>query len=548
MKCTTSLLILLFLTVTMISSCHRGGSFDLLNQADTLLDTRPDSSFTLLKSLDSKSLSEEDNARYCLLMSTAMIKNSVPITSDSLINISLKFYNKHGDSINKAETHFYAGRINQEMKNIQEAINYYLKAADLSATSKENKLRYLIYYYLGELYFNQNLYDLAIKTQKKALFISKLLNNKTYQTYSLRQIAASYSGKADNSLSLKYYNMALNTLPKSDLTTLITLFTEIGGIYSQIGDYKKAIQFADSAIDLKPVEVEKYYSYIVKGHTFLKMGRSDSAIYYYNITTKSPNIYTVTSSYFGLANALKANGNYKDAFEAMLLYSRYRDTIDSQTKSTAIIEMENIYQHGKSKEQIQQLILDKKEQTIRFYHWGLLTFALIIMSSGSFFIYRNNEKKRLLDKSRKLLEQENRLIMMREKDCRLREDFFRKLNNINKIPSLISLDEKGEKNKKQEAEATTKISLTDREWEELIRNIDVAYDHFSERLKKAYPNLNNQEIRLCCLVKIKVARNDLANIFCITPQSIKTTKYRIKRDKMGINDREISLDNFLDNF
>ncbi|BEH00232.1 hypothetical protein BSYN_24960 [Bacteroides sedimenti] len=530
----------------MIPSCHRGGPFDLLNQADTLLDTRPDSSFTLLKSLDSKSLSDEDNARYCLLMSAAMIKNSIPITSDSLINISLKFYNKHGDSINKAETYFYAGRVSQEMRDEKEAANYFLKAADYSEISKENKLKYLIYFYLGDLYFNQNLYDSSIKMQKKALQISKLLNDSSYITHALRSCALSYAGKKNMKMSLNYYNKALRY--NKDTAMRIALFNEIGERYNNIGNCTLAIWYVNKAIELKPSTQSLFYCDIIKGNSYFILHKTDSAKYYYNKVLFSSNIYTRADSYYSLAKIAAIEGDYKHAFELMQVYNNYKDTIDSQTKSAAIIEMENIYQHGKSKEQIQQLILDKKEQTIRFYHWGLLTFALIIMSSGSFFIYRNNEKKRLLDKSRKLLEQENRLIMMRERDCRLREEFFRKLNNINKIPSLIFLDEKGEKNKKQEAEATTKISLTDREWEELIRNIDVAYDHFSERLKKAYPNLNNQEIRLCCLVKIKVARNDLANIFCITPQSIKTTKYRIKRDKMGINDREISLDNFLDNF
>lgn len=144
-----------------------------------------------------------------------------------------------------------------------------------------------------------------------------------------------------------------------------------------------------------------------------------------------------------------------------------------------------------------------------------------------------------------LLEQENKLIKMREKESQLREDFFKKLNKLNKIPSLGLINAK---NKESLSDDVVRISLTDRDWDELIRNIDVAYDHFTDRLKREYPNLTLQEIHLCCLVKIKVARNDLANIFCITPQSVKTTKYRIKKEKMGILDRDITLDQFLEKF
>lgn len=229
----------------------------------------------------------------------------------------------------------------------------------------------------------------------------------------------------------------------------------------------------------------------------------------------------------------------------MQTFNNCRDSIDDQTKSAAIIEMQNLYQHGKSKEQIQRLTVEKQEQTIRYYHVSFLSFITLLLLGVAFFIYRSRNKKELLEKSKILLEQENRLIKMREKESQLREDFFKKLNKIKKIPSL-SLANKKEKD--LPVDATAKISLTGNDWEELIRNIDVAYDHFTDRLIKAYPNLTIQEVHLCCLVKIKVARNDLANIFCITPQSVKTTKYRIKKDKMGISDRDITLDLFLEKF
>ncbi|SHF25889.1 Tetratricopeptide repeat-containing protein [Bacteroides luti] len=536
---------LLLLFSTLFSCRPNRSSYDLLMRAETLIDKYPDSTLILLRKVNSGALDKSDNARYCLLMTKALFKNSIPIVSDSLISIALDYYNNSGDSLKKAETYFYFGQVNADMKNSKLAMESLLKAADFASYTRNYKLLYLIYYYLGDLHLNEFLYGPAIKMHQKALSYSKLLNDSSYITHALRNLAISYAGDNKKDSALINYYLALKVIPKSDTATLIALYNEMGGVYENLGNYTLAIESVNKALALDTSTEDPCYSYVTKAHTYLKMEKYDSAIYYYNKTIYSTNLYTRASCYNGLAEAYYAKGNSKKAFLLMNTFNKYRDTIENQTKTAAVVEVQNIYQHGKAKEQIQRLLLEKKEQTIAFYHWGLLSFILLLLLSGSFFIYRSRNKKELLEKSRMLLEQENKLIRMREKESQLREDFFKKLNKLNKIPSL-GLN--NAKNKESLSDDVVRISLTDRDWDELIRNIDVAYDHFTDRLKREYPNLTLQEIHLCCLVKIKVARNDLANIFCITPQSVKTTKYRIKKEKMGILDRDISLDLFLEKF
>ncbi len=530
--------------ISIFFSCHqKNNSVVTLQQAELMLAERPDSALVLLNVINSASLSISDNARYCLLMTEAMIKNSIPITSDSLIDVALNYFKDKEDSAIQAKTYFYAGRVSQEMQNAKQAMDFFLKAADFAENSVDYNLKYLIYYYLSDLYVNENLYDLALDTQQKAYYYSHLLNNKTYMAYARRNIAISYTAKGNNDSALNFYYQALNILPATDTATLITLYNEIGSIYNHRSDYFHANQFVNKAIGLKPVGVRLFYCYVIKAEIYFNLQQYDSAIYYYNKTIQSPNQYTRASSYSRLASLYSVKGDYKGAFKLMQIFNVCRDSIDTQTKSAAIVEMENIYQHGKSKEKIQHLILEKQEQTIRYYRLGIFSIVLLLLLAATFFVYRNRKRKELLEKSKILLEQENKLIRLRQKETQLREVFFKKLNSIKQIPSLSST--------KDGADiflSATKILLTDKEWAELIKNIDVAYDHFTDRLMNTYPNLSIQEVHLCCLVKIKVARNDLANIFCMTPQSVKTTKYRIKKDKMGIIDKNMTLDIFLEEF
>ena len=155
--------------------------------------------------------------------------------------MAVEYYNDKKDLAIKAKTYFYAGRVNVDMQNTKQAMEYLLKAADFAEDGKDYKLQYLIYYYLGNLYLNESLYDSALKMYQQAFYYSRLQNNKDYMVYALRNVAFTYSGKGDNRNALVYYFKALNILSKSDTATLVTLLNEIGGRYNDLGDYSHAI-------------------------------------------------------------------------------------------------------------------------------------------------------------------------------------------------------------------------------------------------------------------------------------------------------------------
>ena len=102
--------------------------------------------------------------------------------------------------------------------------------------------------------------------------------------------------------------------------------------------------------------------------------------------------------------------------------------------------------------------------------------------------------------------------------------------------------------KQDESAANSKIVVTNTEWAEVISVVNDAFDNFVVRLQQAYPSLGEKEIGFCCLVKINVNIQDLSDIYCISKAAITKRKYRIKTDKLGITDENISLDSFLKAF
>ena len=86
-------LILLNIALLLTTSCisdHR--QVELLDRAEPLIETAPDTALALLDSIDSRRLYRGDKARYALLRSQALDKNYIDVTNDSLINIAVNYY------------------------------------------------------------------------------------------------------------------------------------------------------------------------------------------------------------------------------------------------------------------------------------------------------------------------------------------------------------------------------------------------------------------------------------------------------------------------
>ena len=134
------------------------------------------------------------------------------------------------------------------------------------------------------------------------------------------------------------------------------------------------------------------------------------------------------------------------------------------------------------------------------------------------------------------------IIGQRNREAELREALLRRISFFHKLPSLHTDD------KQDESAANSKIVVTNTEWAEVISVVNDAFDNFVVRLQQAYPSLGEKEIGFCCLVKINVNIQDLSDIYCISKAAITKRKYRIKTDKLGITDENISLDSFLKAF
>ena len=121
-------------------------------QAESFMDVYPDSAFLLLKNiLKPEKLSAEEYATWCLLMTQARDKNYMEHTSDSMINVAVKYFERHKDPKRLAWSYYYSGILSNELGEHVQSQLAFLKARSVALEIDEPKLLGRIYENLGNV-------------------------------------------------------------------------------------------------------------------------------------------------------------------------------------------------------------------------------------------------------------------------------------------------------------------------------------------------------------------------------------------------------------
>jgi len=131
------ILVLAAAVVCVLFQCCTGDrQYDTrLVTADSLLTIAADSALWQLEHINSQSLSTAgDRAYHALLLSQARYKCYVPATSDSTIDVALRYYQRHRSERDKlTRANVYKGAILEELEQIDSAMTYYKKALDIAS-------------------------------------------------------------------------------------------------------------------------------------------------------------------------------------------------------------------------------------------------------------------------------------------------------------------------------------------------------------------------------------------------------------------------------
>ena len=560
-----------------------------LVRAESVMFDHPDSALHILEAMPMPSArrDKENHALWCLLVTQAQYKRMMKISSDSLVKIAYDYYKPTNNARRKAMSALYMGDINYGLRNIEDAMQYYLEGKTEVEKTDDYKTGYLVMVSLCRLYLYRDFADYALEASRKAYDYAVKDSNKRYQLASLKYLARCYCISDSLSKAIDTYHKCCDlTLELKLENYYYDIQSEIALVYKNKGDIKKSLEIIKSF----PI---KYRPALLTGKNYYLLGQQDSAYIFLNKALNTYNIYTKASAYeylYKLGDTPKYRKYLKTYCDSLLFYN---DSIIAIDKGKEIIAYKEKYDHQKLITEQQRLKLEKvdaqrmlfiiticlivviavvaytyqkrlvrKETTIRLQSEQLQAYLLQLHENESRLQQNlrymeelkeqlsrhdsDTEERHAQQEQMTRLESENVRLLTTIDDLQQRiGDYASRLRDARKdVEQLRRLSEESLKLKENERRLTDYVVdshklvsslrkksrvLSDSEWEELTQLCTTAWGDFISRLHTCCPQLTEQELRLCLLIRLRFNNTQLASIFAVSPASISQKKFRLKK-------------------
>ena len=415
----------------VFSSCGNREAGRIMDSAEDVMWTRPDSALAALESIDTLSLKvKAQRARYSLLYTMALARNHRDIPDLRIIKPAAGYYDRHGSNDDKMKMYFYLGTAQYDAGDPESAIASYIRSKEYSSHSDNLVFKGIISSSISDVYLWNNNNTESISYCKEACdyFAQAKDSFRLWNTTGL--LANRYSNirdwtKADSLYSIFFsqpvrdtsiysgqlLNLAWNNIfkPGSDPHESIDLFRKATGEYGvipSISDYGVYAYASDVIGDHDTAnDIIRQLDKVDSSSTILK-------IWKYRI--------------------LKRRGDYKEALVYLEQSIDDRDSEVLETVGQSVALAQSDYYENKS------LLLDKDRRIQRQMKWLIFLIALLVVASG-LGIY--SKRKKLWQR-----QMEEMSFINDEVNQRLNEILLSEKEHLRAIDSLKSANELAEKN------------------------------------------------------------------------------------------------------
>lgn len=493
-------------------------------------------------------LTDRDYALYALLLSEAMHrKQQLNAETDTLLLPAIKYFSESGDSLYAERALYCKAHLDRRLYRMKDAMQSFLKALLFLQGSGNDEQLYRVNTWLGVVCLNQEEYEGKMRYSKEALKAALRMDNLFYKNLALCDIATGYYflNRLDSAL---YYAQAAYDAAIADSlpSQLPHVYTDLGSIYAKMGENGKALEYIDKAIGLRPRKdtLAILGLYADKVDLFGKLGQYDSAYHYFRKAVTSPNLATQADAYNHMSGAYYKMGRCNEAYSLLLHFTELADSVRKQRHTAEVIALQELYKHEQLSVENLYWRTQAAERQSNVYLMATLSLLSLWIASTIYFFYWRN-RRRLVEQQHQLASQQEelhhqrqvttenlqRMAEMEQKEARLKETFFRRLNQ-----RIV-----------QEIEKGSNILLSDDDWEDIVQNADIIFDNFTRRLQQHYPALNKEDLRYCCMVKMQLSQLEMSQIMHLEKDSVKKRLKRIRMEKIKA-DSGVTLEELLRRF
>ena len=499
--------LLALFALVALCGCQALSVDDLLSQAEQQIVSAPDSALVTVKSIKRYALiNPKHRARYGVLYSAALDKNYIDVAADSLIRFSATYYDTHGPESERMRAYYYLGRVYENAKDYQQALLYYLDAAQHPDRVDDNYLKGLLYSSLGEMYERYYNYEKAYQYAEQSYNYykeAKLPKHQVYQLYKAGELLG----------CMECHSESIETLRR-------TIYLADSCNYTQINlqCYKSLLQAYEKS--------EKYtegYNLLIK----MENEFSDNAIYkFLSICGTGANLYAQVGNKKRAENLLeqgwKLAKNRVDSVYMRYYHTRYlqanRKHIESYKMYSQALFSHNaiLFQYINNpvsaaesnyfKQKAIQYELRTKQQRGRY----ILMCVLIALSVLSVSLYVYIKKRREIAQKNELIKQYLSSVQSLHSELAERDEKLKEVSSEIFGEAFKAIDElcctyfEYSDNPKQQSAILSHVkglidNISSKSYlVQLEEQINGCYDNILEKLKSDFPTLSENEYMLSC--------------------------------------------------
>ena len=414
------------------------------------------------------------------------------------------------------------GLLYYNLKEFEKAITYYTRVIALSKGSEYKRQESVAYLNISNCYLYKLDYDRTIYFLDKALSGFRELNDSVYIMMCHMNLGIVSIDKGDEDKGLSYYFSVSDFSRRTDKKLLLahTLFN-IATVYYDNNNLGLA---------------EKYYF--------------ESMEVYRSISNKSGEKDVLNQ----LSKIELSSNNWKQAYEYYDSYIVIKDSILNADLLKNINDLQWKYDFQKQENETQAIKkrfeLKQKETAILIISF-IFVFIVVLLFIAVIRLANKNLKKSDKLKELRIIHLQGQMIADEKinhlEKLKLRAEIEAKnkeltttslqlilkndvLNNV----SGIAENYFQKKSMNEECYNRLKIVLKenldqDKDWEHFKNLFEGVHHDFFKNIKRNCPEITENELRLCAYLKINLHNKEIAKLLNITPDSLKTLRYRIRK-------------------
>lgn len=446
------------------------------------------------------------------------------------LNRALTMFTQQKNTLYTAKTYFQMGVLWIELLDYENTLECNKQAEKLYEHTdyKQNMgytrcNSYIVYSYQGD-------YQKSIDMMKKEIQLNDHSKDTAYIFILNHNIGQNYYMEEKLDSALHYYKYALSLISscsKPNLDYKALSYWSLGKLYHRIKQDKPAL-----------AALQKSLKYSVKAN--MKEKECDN--------------------YHKLYEVYSAQKEYEKACAVIKQYEILRDSMNLRSGIQEVQRMK--YQMELNAQQQQAEIEKQKNEIKQTILWITLLSVSLLFIICAFILFFINHRRKIqklnnIQLTERLEKEEIKSALQkmehdRDMDEKKREIATTYLLVAEKNTLLAQLSETfkpymeaGKLPLKMWNEINRFVQNNirkDGEWEKFKAHFDKVHPEFFIKLKKTCPELTENELHLCSYIRIGVRTKETAEMLSVTPASVTTSRYRIKK-KLQLGN--VSLDDFL---